>query len=145
MCFRELTYNAGRKKNAAAAPSPKLLPLNKGPTRRISEPAHMSAEYLATVGATLESTIREAVKVAVLERAPNAAQRVAECINPAAADELAELRREVARLRQENEALRGVAAGGGDGGACGRQPHAGSQSERCGEAGTLRRDATPRA
>ena len=72
----------------------------------------MSAEYLATVGATLESTIREAVKVAVLERAPNAAQRVAECINPAAADELAELRREVARLRQENEALRGVAAGG---------------------------------
>ena len=49
--------------------------------------AAMSAEYLATVGATLESTIREAVKVAVLERAPNAAQRVAECINPAAADE----------------------------------------------------------
>ena len=28
--FRELTYNAGREKNAAAAPSPKLLPLTSG-------------------------------------------------------------------------------------------------------------------
>ena len=33
MCFRELTYNAGRKKNAAAAPSPLLLPLSSRQVR----------------------------------------------------------------------------------------------------------------
>ena len=70
-------------------------------------PSLTPTEYLASQP-DLDSTIATAVKRAVLERAPNAVERVAECLNPAVADELAELRREVARLREENEGLRGA-------------------------------------
>ena len=70
-------------------------------------PVPTAAEFLAAVEPELETKIASAVKCAVGERAPDVVARVAECLNPAAADELAELRREVARLREENEGLRG--------------------------------------